>query len=473
MRAIKNFFLLLISEGLSYILNFLTTVYLARILKVTEFGKINFAFAFFAFSSIFTNLGLLSVGTRDIAQFQVSIPKKSEAQYIINLLSLRLLIALVVFGVLSIISRIIPSSLEIKTLIVLYGLSLFPLSLSLEWVFLGWEKAGYIMSSKIVTAVSYFLLTITLIKDPTAINRIPLFFFLSNLLGAGFLLITYLQHNITPNINFEFTIWLKDWMQLIKTALPFGLGALLVQFSLNFNVIFLGFVKNSTEVGFYSASFKVLTFLLIFDRVINNTTLPIISRYAQLGEEKLLFLINKINKLIFIIGLPLAAIVLVLNRELILFIYGENYLRSAQIIQVLIWFLLITMLNSIFTTVVIAQNEQRIYITTMIQGLIANLILNLILVPLLGALGSAIVLVTQELIILSLFYIKTKIITSLKIYWQNLYKPLMAASLMTIFMFLLKKFNFVLIIGLALLFYLGILVIIKGITKKDFLLQET
>ncbi|MDW7987648.1 MAG: flippase, partial [candidate division WOR-3 bacterium] len=439
MRALKNFFIFLLSEGTSYVFNFLTTVYLARVLKVTDFGKINFAYAFFAFGSIFANFGLLSIGTRDIAQLSVSESKKNQAQYIINFLSLRFLIATVVFGILWIIATLIVHEIRVKTLIVLYSLTLFPTALSLEWVFLGWEKAGYIMISKIITAVSYFLLALAFIKGPTEINQIPLFFFLSNLLGTIFLLISYLGNSTLTDIKFELDVWLKRWWHLIKNALPFGLGTLFIQFSLNFNVIFLGLIKTSTEVGFYSASFKILSFLLIFDRVVNNTTFPIISRYTQFSKDKLLSLINKINKLIFVIALPISVITFILHQDLIVFVYGKNYLKSAQLIQVLIWFLLITMLNSIFTTTVIAQNRQQIYISVVSKGFVANLISNAIFVPLLGALGTAIALVLQELVIFIFFHVKTKLIVSPKIYWQNLSKPLTATLVTAIFTLILKN----------------------------------
>jgi O-antigen/teichoic acid export membrane protein len=473
MRTIKNFFFLMSSETVSYLLTFLATVYLARILEVSGFGKINFAFSFFALGAIFTNLGLLSIGTRDIAQLSNQDRPYHEGKYILTILSLRLTLAILVYGILLMSTIFISQPGEIKLLIILYGLSLLPLVLSLEWVFLGWERAVYIMLSKILTAAGYYIGIVVLVRNASKIDLVPLIFLLSNVIGVVFLLVVYGQQRSFSIKEIKDSLSLKNWVALIKNALPFGLGGILLQFSLSFNVLFLGIIKNSDAVGEYSAAWKVLSFLLIFDRVMNNTAFPIISRYVVYSPSKLPTLLMQISKIIFIIALPICLGSFVLGKRIIIFLYGENYQQSALLLEIIIWFLLFTMLNSIYTATLIAQHRNRDYLLIIAIGVATNIILNMLLVPQLEALGTTIGVVAQELACLILFNVKIRIITSFINYTKALYKPLIATGVMVGFAVTFSsQLNLLLLLIILVLIYFGTLFLIKGITKRELLLTE-
>ncbi|MBS4015015.1 MAG: oligosaccharide flippase family protein, partial [Candidatus Latescibacteria bacterium] len=219
MRAAKNFVILFIGDGLNYLLNFFAIVYLARVLEVSNFGKISFAFAFFSFGSFLTNLGLVSIGTRDIAQSLKTGERSLQNKYINNVVTLRQVLAAIIFIVLMIIALVINKPYEVKLLIMLYGLSLFPFALLLEWVFLGWEKMIYITISKLILGTSYFALVFVLIKNPEQIKTVPIIFLVSNLLTALFLVFVYLRHRHGGHIQSKFRERFSEWRILLKSAL--------------------------------------------------------------------------------------------------------------------------------------------------------------------------------------------------------------------------------------------------------------
>lgn len=472
MRAVKNFIILFIGDGLSYLLNFFATVYLARVLEVSNFGKISFAFAFFSFGSFLTNLGLVSIGTRDIAQSNKTYERLSQNKYITDVVMLRQLLAAITFVILLIIAVCINKSQDIKLLIILYSLSLFPFAFLIEWVFIGWEKMLAVTISKIIISVSYFILIFVFIKSPQQLTIIPNLFLVSYILGALFLLIAYFKQK-PPQCHCALKSRLSDWLQLLKNALPIGIGAILIQFSLNFNVIFLGLVENSFQVGLFSASTKILFFILIFDRVMNNTTFPIISRYYLDGKEKLSEVLNRLNKLIFAIAMPICVGGFILAKELTIFVYGLKYQPSATILRIIIWFFFITMLNSLYTSTLIAGKKNRAYTTSIGFGVIANVILNLILVPRIGAIGTAIALITAEFVTLIILTQKIKPIAQIRFTFINIIKPVLATLTMLAIIILLRaRLTTLPIIAIAGFVYTVTLILIKGINKKDFTLGK-
>lgn len=466
MKSTKNFIMLFVGDGVSTIIYFFTTIYLARVLEVGSFGKLSFALAFYSFGSFLTNLGLLSIGTRDIAQNRNN---ELQSRHVATIISLRQFLGIISFLLLIIVTLIINKPGTVKLLIILYGLSFFPFALLLEWVFLGWEKMTYVAIEKILVSIFYFALIIILVKGVNKIIAIPIVFFISNLLGALFLFVIYYLQKGEFKININFS----KWWQFLKAAVPVGLGTILTQFSLNFSIIFLGLIKSDFELGLFSAANKLLFFLLIFDRVFLNATFPLISRYYITGKIELSALLARLHKLVLLITIPTCFGGLILSRNLMNFIYSKTYESGYHVFQVLIWYFLITVLNSIYTSSLIAGQKTKEYVSAISTGVITNIILNIIIVPFGGAFGTAIALVVGEAVTLILLTQLIKPIARIKFSLLNVIKPIFATAIMVLFIWLLHtKISMIPLIIISALIYSGVILLIKGVTKNDFALSK-
>ena len=475
MRAVKNFVTLFIGDGINYLCNFFTVIYLARILGVANFGVLNFAFAFYAFSSFLTNLGLISIGTRDIAQTTHNNDLTKQNQYISNVMGLRLFLGLVTFILLVIIALIINKPIDTKLLIIFYGLSLFPFAILIEWAFFGWEKMQFIAIERILVAVSYLVLIFIFVRSSANLLIIPIIFVVSNLIGALFLYTVHrVAHTSKSPGNNKISLFscfrgrFSEWRQLLVQALPIGLGAILIQFSTNFNTIFLGMIKSDVEVGLFSAANKLLIFILIFDRVFCNTTFPIISRYFTIGTEQLSLLLTRLQKLLFIIAIPICAGGFILSPDIMKLVYGQTYQSSFLIFRILVWFLFITMLNSLYTSSLIAGKKNRNYVWAISIGVIANVILNIILVPIIGGKGTAIALLSAEFVTFIVLIYKTKPILQIKFIALNFLRPIIATSIMIIAIYLLhSKISIIPLIIISAIIYCISIFLMRGIIKQD------
>jgi O-antigen/teichoic acid export membrane protein len=265
----------------------------------------------------------------------------------------------------------------------------------------------------------------------------------------------------------------KQWLVLIKTALPIGFGAILMQFSANFNTIFLGLVKTDVQVGLFSAANKLLFFILIFDRVMNNTTFPIISRYYVMGREKLSEIVNRLSKLVLLVSIPVCVGGFILAPDIIKFIYGSVYIDASLIFRILIWFFFITILSSLYTSSLIAGRKNKEYITAIGLGVLGNVILNIVLVPSTGAIGTAVALVFAELITLITLTQLIKPIANIKFNIINIIRPVIATIVMVLAIkFFYTKLSIIPLIILSSIVYSVILIIIKGIRKNDLMLSK-
>jgi len=128
-RIAKNFLSLSSGEIISRIFSFIAIVYLARILGVENFGKIGFAQAILVYFMIITELGLTTLGTREIAR-----AKNKIDGYAGNIAAFRLVLAVAAFCLLCLFTSIINIPGETRYLMMFYGLSLYSSSLHWDWV---------------------------------------------------------------------------------------------------------------------------------------------------------------------------------------------------------------------------------------------------------------------------------------------------------------------------------------------------
>ena len=103
--------------------------------------------------------------------------------------------------------------------------------------------------------------------------------------------------------------------------------------------------------------------------------------WKKYSKEKLIKSYRLAIKYLLIIALPIAIGITLLSNKIILLIYGAEFADSATVLQILIWSLVFTFINSILLRLLIAIDKQKLH--TLSTGIcaIVNVILNFILIP--------------------------------------------------------------------------------------------
>jgi len=212
-RIIKNTFSLLFAAIIAQFLGLIAIVYLARILGPEDFGKINFAIAIITYFTLIANLGLPLLGTREIAR-----EREKIADYLNNILTMRLCLAGLSFSLLLLMIYFLNKPVEIKYLIILYGLGLIPSALLLDWLFQGIERMEYIALGRILGGVIYLGFVLWFIKSRDQLLLIPCFSIAGGLFSAGLLFSIFIKNFGKPRLKFDFI----SWENLLRQALPIG-----------------------------------------------------------------------------------------------------------------------------------------------------------------------------------------------------------------------------------------------------------
>jgi O-antigen/teichoic acid export membrane protein len=167
----RNILKLAAGDFLAKTLYFFSFVYLARVLGVNTYGVLEFASSLLTYLLLLADAGLEIWGTREAAQ-------TSDIRRLIGrVMPLRFLTAGIAFAILL---GMLPPYPYLRTVLVLFGLSLFAQAASLKWVLMGQEKmarvAGGLVLAQLVFAGSVF----ALVRDPAHVVWVPVMKFASD-----------------------------------------------------------------------------------------------------------------------------------------------------------------------------------------------------------------------------------------------------------------------------------------------------
>jgi O-antigen/teichoic acid export membrane protein len=456
-RVVRNFLSVSFAEVILRGITFLVIVYLARILAPANFGKIGFAQAVIAYFLLPVNLGLTTLGVREVARNKDDIDK-----YASNIVTLRLMLALFSFCSLLVLVTFIHLSYEIKYLILVYGLTLFSSALLTEWLFQGIEKMQFMGIARVLDKLLYGVLIFLLIRSSQELLLIPYLWLAGSLMATGFLIFVFVRRFGKLRLRFNFSFW----KSLMRRALPMGAAAIMIQVYYNFDVVMLGFIKGDKVVGWYSAAYKLILLIWGFIPIFVNAVFPLMSRYYKESQEKLRTLISSTTRLLSTVALPLGIGGTILARPIMGFFYGEKFNPGIIGFQVLIWSVVIICIRCIYEHSFLACNLEKRFLWGVSLGALTNIGLNIILIPHFSLKGAAVATVISELVFSAYLLSYFQVISRRQIMKYPL-KPLLAAVLMGFVVYYARNLNLGLSIPLGILTYSVFIILLKGVTFEE------
>lgn len=466
----KNTFYLLIAYTYQKLIALFYFIFLARYLGVDDFGKYTFAISFVLLFSVLIDFGLFPVLTREIAR-----DKKKTKVYFGNILTFNLLAGFFVFFLIYIVINILDYSSTTKALVYLSSLAIFldSLALCVYQVFRGhinlkYESIGIIVHKTVMLIFGMFLIYL---KAPVVLIALPLviasFFYIIN---AIIFLKTKL--NLWPIPYFSKPVLKK----LLVLAWPFFIAAVFSRIYATGDTILLSYLSGDKFVGWYMAAQKlVLSFLVLVAGSLSAALYPAFSYYFVRSKEYLDYLFHRGVFYLMLITIPLVFGLLSLSKNIILFIYGQDYISAASSLTFLTLAIPFIFLDYIISSFLNACDKQKL--NTFIHGIGASIfiILNLILIPLFYHLGAAIaVLISFIILFIMEIYSINKILKINKDYLLKKTGIIFIASIImgTVLIFIRDYIHVLLSVAIGIIVYIIISYIFGLIKKKDVLVLK-
>ncbi len=380
-----------------YIIGFITFPYISRVLGVSNIGIVSFVDNTINYFILFSTLGVATIGVREIAKHQNN--KEKMNVVFSSLITIYIIYTLiVVIGYLLAITFI--DKLRIHQELFYIGTAKLIFSVFLiEWFYRGIENFKYITTRTIIIKILYVLSLFIFVRNSED-YRLYFILTVSTVVINALINIIYSKNFVKLSLK---GITLKPYF---KQSFYLGSYSLLTSMYTTFNVMYLGLVSDSVQVGYYWVALTLYRILLGFFSAFTSAMMPRMSSLFFLGEkEKFEKMITKSLNFLFTLSFPLIFGLILLAPQIIRVLSGSGYegaIIPMQIITPLI--LVVGVAQVLAIQVILPMQKDKIILFASLIGAIAGIIFNILLVKRFGALGTAFVLLFSESTV-TIFYI--------------------------------------------------------------------
>jgi len=365
-------------------ITFLLLVILARILTDTFYG---------AYVSIYNFLGLIGgiIGASNIILTKY-LSEYKDNKYIKVDIYLKaifsILILLIIFLFPNYFLSTTFSGYSFSDILIIYItailLSLIGVYFSIFYSQLNIKSVKNLYILEALLKFIFIVSLVIIIKNVGFIFGLFLTYFILNLI--------YLYKLKKSNINFlsilREKIYFNDFKKYLKSTILISLPVALLGLYSSIDIQILKTFTGYNTVGqFYSALIIVYTLSGMF--AVNGITLP---RILKWEKEKVIGNMNRLLLMQFIINVILFGFLILIGPYIILFIFGENYQLSADIIKYLSIILIISPFN-VYNLILYRKDMEKYYPIYAITTALLSIITDIILISnfkLYGAIASAI-----------------------------------------------------------------------------------
>jgi O-antigen/teichoic acid export membrane protein len=392
---VANLGLLATGEILSKVFTLVAFAHLARVLGPVSFGNVEFALAVIFIFSLLIDLGLGIYGAREIAKDRVFIPSITQ-----RVVSTRCWLTLITLGGLVLFVSVMRLPWEIRWLLLLFGLTLIPMPLLLQWVFQGLDWMHWVSAAQVVRYGTFSLLVLLLVQSMAQLWTIPFAELTAITACVGFNLGAYHHHfgplrlRLLPRLD----------RQLITEVLPIGVSQLMWAAKFFFATVFLGLFAHEEDVGQFSAALRIIVALHTFIALYFYNLLPSISQYSKESKSLLPSLVGgaiRLSSWLTLLGCMLGTMS---AKTVIQLIYGADYGRATIVLQLLLWMLGVTLWGVHYRCVLIGSGFQKLELLSAAIGAGLNIPLLVLLYSQFGLAGAASAMLVAGLVTEGLAY---------------------------------------------------------------------
>lgn len=407
----------------------------ARYLGPASFGIFSYAYAIYALFNILSNLGLDLLIVKDI-----TLEPKSEDEILGTAFLLKVGASFITTAAAILFAALLKPNDWITIKITAL--------LSLASVFQGFEVVGFFFQAKLKSRVTIIPTALVFIAMCGA--RVIAVFTHGTLLAISW--IAAIEITLTQLCLGVCYVWqsrrLPKWhfnrtkaASLLRESWPLMLSSFLIVVYVRCDQIILGMFCKPATVGDYSAAVKLAELWYSLPLIVCGSVMPQLLRIKESNWIEYHARLQRLYDLLALSSVAVAILTMLVGKTAISIVFGSQYMAAYPILSIYIWTGLFVFLGIVGAQQMTYDGLGTVQLQRSVFGAIANILLNFLLVPTFGAIGSAIsTLIVQAIVSYGLdllnpktrqiFRIKTRAYLFLWIFDRNLWKQGLSTSLL-------------------------------------------
>ena len=385
----KNYIYQVVYQVINLLLSFLLSPYIARVLGPKGVGEYTYSYQIAYYFVLFSMLGLLNYGSRQIAQVR---DDRKEMDYTFSSLYYFHLLLSVICTVFYFLFVKLKSGSQVFAYIQL--LYVFSSCFDISWFYFGIEDFRTTVLASGIARILSCIGVFTLVKTPADTWLYCVFMAGGTLLSQLFLWLP-----LHKRVSFVKVEW-KSIFVHFKPMLVLFIPAIAVSLYKSMDKIMLGAMAGSSQLGFYENAERFNNIPIVFITSLGTVMLPRMSNLAKNESDKMFGYIDRSMSFVLFFSNAFAFGMALISHVFAIVFWGSAFEESGRLISYLaITIPFIAFANVLRTQYLIPLHMDKIYLLSVLSGAIVNLTINWLLIPRQGAMGAVIGTIVAEIVV--------------------------------------------------------------------------
>jgi PST family polysaccharide transporter len=174
----------------------------------------------------------------------------------------------------------------------------------------------------------------------------------------------------------------------LAQSFPVAVSSLVLAVYMRIDQVMLHNLASDRVLGDYVAAVKAAELFEALPTAILFSVFPVLSTVAAQSERFQQY-VSRIFRYLGVAACGICVAITVAARPLVAVVYGARYQAAAPLLTVLIWSEVAVFFGSVVLNVLLASGLQKFIVAPTAMGALANVLLNILLIPRYGAMGAA------------------------------------------------------------------------------------
>jgi len=188
------------------------------------------------------------------------------------------------------------------------------------------------------------------------------------------------------------------WRTVCSATATFNIFPLITNIYDRVDIIILSVIAGNAAAGLYALPYRALATLQIIPFGLMAAILPVLASRSPSKDDKQICW--RMATILCVLSMFAALTLTLLAKPLVLLVLGNSYADSIPVLRLLVWASIPMFINYGLNTFLLARNRERAFLWTSSICAVANVALNLILIPRFSYYAAAAVTIVTELLLL-------------------------------------------------------------------------
>lgn len=362
----------------------LMMIWIARYLGPTSFGQLSYAIAFVSLFGAIATLGLDGILVRDLVRQPAATDELLGSAFVLRLIGS----ALAVLATVLVVGIVRPGADAARDLVAIVAIgTLFQAFDVVDLWFQSQVESRYTVMARNAAFLVMILTRMALILAQADVMAFAWAasaeLALAGLaLALGFRLRGKTWAALKPRLARMQALLMEGW--------PLLLSSFAVLVYMRIDQVMLAAMLGEREVGLYAAAVRLSEMWYVIPTVIVSSVMPSLTEARARSEEvyyrRLQVLLNLLVRAAYVVAIPVS----LFAGPLMQLLYGEAYAAAGTVLAVHVWTVVFVFLGVAYSPWIYNEGRSRFWLLQTALGACLNVLLNLWLIPNLGAVGCAV-----------------------------------------------------------------------------------